>query len=180
MYFQISLSLLELQGIRDLLLFVREIVEKPLSRLLRLLFFNNKAWKRYSYWGVFGTISAVFALFRFCKRSITDVWEMPLPLTYKGGIWYCNTDDNRGFHFRSSHPEMFLGKGVRKISIKFTGEHPCRSVILIKLLCNFIEITIRHGCSPVNLLHIFRTLFLKNTSGRLPLLFPISTIQPKY
>ena len=24
-----------------------------------------------------------------------------------------------------------------------------------------------HGCSPVNLLHIFTTLFLKNTSGRL-------------
>ena len=35
----------------------------------------------------------------------------------------------------------------------------------IKLLCNFIEITLRHGCSPVNLLHIFETLFLKNTSG---------------
>ena len=25
--------------------------------------------------------------------------------------------------------------------------------------CNFIEITIRHGCSPVNFLHIFRTSF---------------------
>ena len=34
---------------------------------------------------------------------------------------------------------------------------------------NFIEITLRHGCSPVNLLHNFRTPFLKNTSGRLPL-----------
>ena len=32
---------------------------------------------------------------------------------------------------------------------------------------NFIKITFRHGCSPVNLLHIFRTLFLKNTSQRL-------------
>ena len=30
---------------------------------------------------------------------------------------------------------------------------------------NFIEITLWHGCSPVNLLHIFRTSFLKNTSG---------------
>ena len=28
-----------------------------------------------------------------------------------------------------------------------------------KLFCNFIEIALRHGCSPVNLLHIFRTLF---------------------
>ena len=31
----------------------------------------------------------------------------------------------------------------------------------------FIEITLRDGCSPVNLLHIFRTPFPKNTSGRL-------------
>ena len=30
---------------------------------------------------------------------------------------------------------------------------------------NFIEIVLRHGCSPVNLPHIFRTTFSKNTSG---------------
>ena len=48
-----------------------------------------------------------------------------------------------------------------KIWSKFTGEHPCRSEISIKLLCNFIEITRRHGCPPVNLLHIFGTPFLK-------------------
>ena len=34
-----------------------------------------------------------------------------------------------------------------------------------QLLCNFIEITLRRGCSPLNLLHIFRTTFPKNTSG---------------
>ena len=68
---------------------------------------------------------------------------------------------------RSSHPEVFLGKGVLKICSKFTGENPCRSVILITLHCNFIEITHRHGRSPVNLLHIFRTTFPRNTSGRL-------------
>ena len=55
----------------------------------------------------------------------------------------------------------------RKICSKFTGEHPCRSVISIKLKSSFIEVTLQHGCSPVNLLHIFRTPFLKNTSGRL-------------
>ena len=37
-------------------------------------------------------------------------------------------------------------------------------VISIKLPCNFIEISFRHVCSPVNLLHIFRTPFPKNTS----------------
>ena len=64
---------------------------------------------------------------------------------------------------RSSHPEVFLGKGVLKIYNKFTGEHPCQGAISI----NFIEIILRHGCSPVNLLRIFRTPFPRNTSGRL-------------
>ena len=58
---------------------------------------------------------------------------------------------------RSSHSEVFLGKGVLKICCKFTGERPCRSAISIKLQI----------CSPANLLHIFRTPFSKNTSGRL-------------
>ena len=40
------------------------------------------------------------------------------------------------------------------------------------MLSYFIEIALRHGCSPVNLLRILRTPFLKNTSGRL-LLFII-------
>ena len=69
-----------------------------------------------------------------------------------------------GVH-RSSPPDVFLGKGALKICNKFTGEHPCRSVISIKLLCNFIEIALRHGCSPVDLLHIFRTPFPRNSSG---------------
>ena len=36
-----------------------------------------------------------------------------------------------------------------------------------KVAFNFIETTLRHGCSPVNLLHIFRTPFLNKTSGLL-------------
>ena len=52
-----------------------------------------------------------------------------------------------------------------KICTKFTKEHPCRSEISKKLLCKFLEIALRHGCSPVTLLHIFRAPFLKNTSG---------------
>ena len=69
--------------------------------------------------------------------------------------------------FGSSQPEVFLEKAVLKICSKFTGEHPCRSVISIKLLCNFIKITLQHGSSPVNLLHVFGIPFSKNTSGRL-------------
>ena len=52
---------------------------------------------------------------------------------------------------RSSLPNVFLGKGILKICNKFT-EYPCRSVISIKLQSNVIEIALRHGCPPVNLL----------------------------
>ena len=41
--------------------------------------------------------------------------------------------------YRSSHPEVFLEKGVPKICSKFTGEHPCRSVISIKLLTTLLK-----------------------------------------
>ena len=68
---------------------------------------------------------------------------------------------------RNSPSDVFLRKDVLKICSKYTGEHPCRSAISIKSLCNFIEIALRHGCSPVNLLHIIRTPFHKNTAGGL-------------
>ena len=69
--------------------------------------------------------------------------------------------------YRGSPPEAFLGKGVLKICSKFTGEHPHRSAILVKLQSSFIEIPLRYGCSLVNLLHILRTSSSKKTSGRL-------------
>ena len=71
--------------------------------------------------------------------------------------------------FRSSRQEVFLRKGDLKICSKFTGDHPCRIAISVKLFYDYIEIALRHGRSPVNLMHIFRTIFAKNTSGRLPL-----------
>ena len=46
-----------------------------------------------------------------------------------------------------------------------------RSVISIKLFCNFIEIALRHTCSPVNLLDFL--LDHKNTSGWLLLVFGV-------
>ena len=67
----------------------------------------------------------------------------------------------------SENMQQIFKKGVLKISSKFTGKHPCQSLVSMQLLRNFIEITLRHGCCPVKLLHIFRTPFLKNTSDRL-------------
>ena len=46
-------------------------------------------------------------------------------------------------------------------------KHPCRSVSSVKLQTNFIEITVPHGCFPVNLLHICRNAVLTNTYGEL-------------
>ena len=65
---------------------------------------------------------------------------------------------------------MFLWKDVLKVCSRFAVEYPCRSAISIKLLCDFIEIALQHKCTPVNLLHIFRTPFHKNTLERLLLL----------
>ena len=37
---------------------------------------------------------------------------------------------------RSNRPEVFLGKGALKICSKFTGEHPCRSLISKQRNCD--------------------------------------------
>ena len=50
----------------------------------------------------------------------------------------------RDVTFRSSHPEAFLKESVLKICNKSRGEHPCGSVISIKLQSNFIEIALQH------------------------------------
>ena len=47
------------------------------------------------------------------------------------------------FYDRSSRQGVFLEKGVLKICSKFTGEHPCRSVISKKLL-KLIHISSKH------------------------------------
>ena len=47
-------------------------------------------------------------------------------------------------------------------------------MISIKLQSNLVEIRLRHRCSPVNLLHFFRTPFSKNTPAWLFLKIIIS------
>ena len=45
-----------------------------------------------------------------------------------------------------------------------------------KVASNFIEIALRHGCSPLKLLQIFRTPFPKDTYRQLLLLIMMTLI----
>ena len=96
-------------------------------------------------------------------------------------IWkYTLRQSNISKHHHKQPSRGVLRKSVLKICSIFTGEHSCQSAISIKLQSNFIEITLRHGCSPVNLLHIFRTCFYKNTSWWLLLQHLLKTDISRY
>ena len=72
--------------------------------------------------------------------------------------------------FRSSPPEVFSKKDAVQIRSKPTGEQPHRSAISTKLLCNFIEITPTHRCTPENPKNTTQpqnTSPQENTSGKL-------------
>ena len=126
----------------------------------------------------------VSEFFHFSKVESVSTFFLPRPVLsnwYYCVIW-CISSEKSPFvrkkltsgkpalcfesaQFTSNRPDVFLVKRVLKICSKFTGEHPCWSVISIKLQSNPFEITLRHGFSPVNLLHVFKTPFSKNTSG---------------
>ena len=68
------------------------------------------------------------------------------------------------------HPLVYLRQFVKTTLL--LQKQPSRGIlkkrcseIMQQIYSNFIEITFWHGCSPVNLLYIFRTTFSKNTSG---------------
>ena len=54
---------------------------------------------------------------------------------------------------------------------RFTGKHPSQRVIPLKLQRNFIEITLRHVFTPVNLLHIFSFKTSKTSVAKLKCIF---------
>ena len=103
-------------------------------------------------------------------RSLLHIWSNLLKKFLMENFIFLSSD-GAGLHQAgipaSSPSEVFLRKVVLKICSKFTGVHPCQSGISINLQSNFTQIALRHGFSPVNLLHIFRTPFSKNTPWRL-------------
>ena len=75
------------------------------------------------------------------------------------------------YYFRQKQPS----RGVLNKGCPGSMQQIYRRTPMPKCDFNFIEITLRHGCSPVNLLYIFGTPFSKNTSGWL-LLFRVVVI----
>ena len=110
------------------------------------------------------TVAEIFLL-KNSKRKLKAVLDI------LKSCWHINHVDF--WYMQMNH--IFSEVAIQRCSYKkcsentqqIIREHPCRSAISINLQRNFIEIVLRHGRSPVNLLHISRTSFPKNTSGRL-------------
>ena len=127
----------------------------------------------------------LFCSGNFSKRKR---WVMSFFCMYidtKKRSWNCLGDP-----FISSHPpaniclfEVNNSSSIKRCEIcSNLEEHYMSSVfILVEVVDSGQEhsaaisyshcVLYRYGCSPVNLLHIFRTPFLKNTSARLSLRF---------
>ena len=76
--------------------------------------------------------------------------------------------------YRRSHQRCSVKKVFWKYAANLQENTHAQVRFLTLHLCSFIEIALQHGCSPVNLLHVFKTLSLKNTSEGLLLLTVVS------
>ena len=74
-----------------------------------------------------------------------------------------------GHGVKLPHPSPRLGlrKGVVYYAANLQENTNAEVRFQESCFANFIEIALRHGCSPANLLHNITTPFLKNASGRL-------------
>ena len=130
-----------------------QVFSCELCKISKYIFFTEHLWMAASI--CFGKSNSSDILYFCCSLLFSDIdnclfndSQFHLTLCFynnfvKESIW-------------SSSSELFLGKGVLKICSKFTWEHPCQKAV--------IDIAPWHGCSPANLLHIFRAPFPKNTS----------------
>ena len=98
----------------------------------------------------------------------------------KEGAWKQKNET----YLRSSHQRCSMRKGVLRNFTKFTGKHLCQNLFFNKFVglrpATLLNKRLWHRCFPVNFVKFRRTPFLKNTSGRLLLLWvynPLSEIQ---
>ena len=76
-----------------------------------------------------------------CEQKPYPIYNSWRYVELYGIMW---TWSRKHWRCRSSPPEVLLKRGVPKICSKFTGEHPCRSVISIKLLCSALQLYKNH------------------------------------
>ena len=80
------------------------------------------------------------------------------------------------YYFRSSHLKGSVKKGVLRKFWKFTGKHLCQKVYFNTVGAHrpatLLKKSLWHRCFPVNFAKFLTASFLRNTSGRLLLLFP--------
>ena len=81
------------------------------------------------FWSAFSHIRIEYRKIRTRKNSVFGLFSRS------------ELNDNGDDKFRSSHPEVFLGKGVLKICRKLR-EHSCQSAISIKLQSNWMAASI--------------------------------------
>ena len=109
-------------------------------------------------------------------RIVYGDWEfLAQKQPSKGALW-----KRRSENMQQSHRKTSMPKFDKKVFLNYAAdlqENTHAKVILIKLLSNFIDITLWHGCSPVNLLHVFRTPFYENTCKKLLLIVKLSLYQ---
>ena len=99
-----------------------------------------------------------------CNAAINDKWVSCLSVHIT--LFWNNVlvvrSSFSGWIIRLSHFQKQPFRGVPTKSCSENMQQIYRRTLMSK--CNFIEITLLDGCSPVNLLHILRTPFRRNTS----------------
>ena len=92
----------------------------------------------------------------------------------------CNFIKDRlpDWFFRTSHSQMFSKIGVSQNFTKFTGKHPCWSLLFNKVSglqpANFLKNRLRHRCFSFNFSNFLKTPFWQNTSRWLFLCLPVN------
>ena len=105
-----------------------------------------------------------FAIYMRAGSSCPGSSSVPafIELSLPAGAWFWTSN------VLVAKPLFYLHTSVKyKVEIDLLNMFWTKQC-LFKVICeefNFIEIPLQHGCSHVNLLHIFRTPFPRNTSG---------------
>ena len=128
------------------------------STVLNGLFYHRHLllWAPFLHFGA-------FAIYMRAGSSCPGFSSVPafIELSLPAGAWFWTSN------VLVAKPLFYLHTSVKyKVEIDLLNTFWTKQC-LFKVICeefNFIEIPLQHGCSHVNLLHIFRTPFPRNTS----------------